>query len=101
MTRTAAFVLSVALGTMIVGPSTWAAKAPQSAPARPPGIAASAWVPINSRMGFVVQQRATVPQQRIPTVQGFFVVKENGTWWRLDAVPVGGVFHTARATATD
>jgi hypothetical protein len=101
MNRTAALVLSVALGTLVVGPSAWAAKTSQTASARPPGVAASAWVPINSRMGFVVQQRATAPQQRIPTVQGYFVVKRNGSWWRLDAVPVGGVFHTGRATATD
>lgn len=73
--------------------------APSASPTRPPGIAASTWIPITDTLGFVitkdsppliVHDRDTGKQTTLPSVDvqssviGYFMFLRNGRWLRLE-----------------
>ena len=64
----------------------------QTAPDRPQGVAAGAWISLNPRLGFVVAPPAKVPMgvganaQALvlaPPVEGYFMIKGATTWSRV------------------
>jgi hypothetical protein len=57
-------------------------------PHGPPGVAATAWVPITADLGFVVERSAAGRNTgETPPAMGYFVVKRGSGWLRLDPVP--------------
>lgn len=57
-------------------------------PHGPPGVAATAWVPITADLGFVVERSAAGRNSgETPPAMGYFVVKRRSGWLRLDPVP--------------
>jgi hypothetical protein len=56
---------------------------------RPPGIAASAWVPITNDLAAVVERPAPTlyaGNRQVPSAQGYFVLWREGHWLRLDSL---------------
>ena len=56
---------------------------------RPPGIAASAWVPLSGDLAAVVEQPPADPyarDQRLPSALGYFVAWHDDHWLRLDSL---------------
>jgi hypothetical protein len=59
-------------------------------PDRPDGVAENAWISINYGLGLVVERerppaRTGTDLRGVPTVEGYFAVKRQGRWWRLEA----------------
>lgn len=60
----------------------------------PPGVSASARVPISDSLGFVIQQkRPARAGEQLPTALGYFVVKRDGHWLRLDSLPAASLWR--------
>lgn len=61
----------------------------------PPGISAEAWLPIGETAGFVISSSGMSTQKDASgqVVRGYFFAKKNGTWFRLDAVPMPSIFN--------
>lgn len=76
-----------ALAMLTVIPAAHAAGS--STPGRPPGVAASSWVPINHGLGAVIEQ--PMPDRYaggrpLPSALGYFLVWRDGHWLRLDSL---------------
>lgn len=92
MKRALPVFLSVALIVLTVTPTALALGSP--AHRRPPGIAASAWIPISNDLAAVIEQRAPDPTlvpgihyaHGQPLALGYFLVWRNGRWLRLDSL---------------
>jgi len=70
----------VALASMLtVIPSVRGA----DAPSRPTEVAEADWVAFGDSLGFVIEHERTNGRDR--SVQGHFMVRRAGGWWRLDA----------------
>jgi len=65
------------------------------APAVTPPAASNAWIQINDNLGFVVEgeRPARASLHQLPAVDGYFLVRRNGTWYVLEA-------HVARSMLT-
>jgi len=108
MARATPVFLSVALFTLTVIPGTPALGSP--AHSRPPGIAASAWVPISHDLAAVLEQatprRVPLPGidhargRRLPSAPGYFVVWRGGHWLRLDSLVQQSMPHSSPAGAS-
>jgi hypothetical protein len=64
------------------------------APAVPPGVTASDWIPLGDAAGFVVAREDSARTAISPlngTVRGYFMVRRAGRWFRIDATPEYGV----------
>lgn len=95
MKREIPVFLSIALTTLAIVPATPAFSSP--AHARPPGIAASAWIPISNDLAAVVERLKPdpmaapgpgtnhAPEQPVPTL-GYFVFWRGNHWLRLDSL---------------
>jgi hypothetical protein len=54
--------------------------------ARPPGVAAQAWIPLGTEAGFVVTGTApTSKSTPMPAVNGYLMARRGGKWVRLEA----------------
>lgn len=87
MKRAMPVLLLAALATLAFMPAARAVGS--SAPARPPGISASSWVPLTRDLGAVIEQR--MPDRdsdgrSLPAALGYFVARRNGHWLRLDSL---------------
>lgn len=82
-TRTALLAAALASAALATFPVVHSAGAPD----RPAGVQPSAWIALGKNLGFVVQRErpGRIATQQGATVDGYFVVKRNGGWWRLDA----------------
>jgi hypothetical protein len=72
---------------LVVVPSAHAAT--QSRPDRPPGVAASSWIPVTHDFGAVVEQRLPGRYsggQPTPSALGYFVAWRGDHWLRLDSL---------------
>jgi hypothetical protein len=73
--------VAAALSGLVALPLVRSADAPDV----PPGVPSSRWVPMSDTVGFVVQQeRPAIAGSREAALQGFFLVKRNGSWWTLE-----------------
>jgi hypothetical protein len=103
MTRTTRIVFSVVLLVFLAIPRAHASNTPKPAPKieirvphvlSPSGVAAGSWVQISKSLGFVIERQLGAPGAgQLPIAQGYFVVKRNGHWLRLDSIAHGAIFH--------
>lgn len=87
MKRAISVFLLAALATLTFMPAARAVGSP--APGRPPGISVSSWVPLTRDLGAVIEQRTPdrySGDRSLPAVLGYFVVRRNGRWLRLDSL---------------
>src|SRR4051812_46771051 len=87
-----------------------AADAPKP-PVRPPGVDEARWVAINENFGFVISKDARfptitdpvtgekkkMPSTRESTVSGYFSVRREGVWCRINIEPSDALIHPALA----
>ena len=89
MARAIPLLLALAWATLPIMPAHSA-----DAPSRPPGVSAPAWVPISDSLGFVIQQkRPARAGEQLPAALGYFVVKRDGHWLRLDSLPAASLWR--------
>jgi hypothetical protein len=87
MKRAMPVYLLAALATLTYMPAARAVGV--SAPSRPPGVTASSWIPITQRFGAVIEQPMAdrfSGGQPLPSALGYFVVRRDGHWLRLDSL---------------
>jgi hypothetical protein len=67
-------------------------------PEAPPGIKADHWIPMGDAAGFVITDIGNDLRQGLRTnpnvVRGYFVVRPDHTWVRVDAGPEPGTYRT-------
>jgi hypothetical protein len=61
-------------------------------PSAPPGVAANDWIALGDAAGFVIAHDAGRPmsdaaRHKPGTVSGYFMVRRQSTWLRVDPVP--------------
>jgi hypothetical protein len=60
--------------------------------ARPPGVAAADWMVITDHLGFVIEHQRAGAREN--SLEGHFMVRRDGDWWRLDAYTRPSVLPT-------
>jgi len=79
--------LLAALMALVFIPAAQAAG--PSRPDRPHGVVSTSWVPITHDFGAVIEDRMPdrySGSQRLPSARGYFVVRRDGHWLRLDSL---------------
>jgi hypothetical protein len=92
MKRALPVLLSVTLIALTLAPTARALGSPGHS--RPPGLAASDWVPISNDLAAVIEEQAADPigtpgasyWRAQPAVLGYFVAWRGGRWVRLDSL---------------
>jgi hypothetical protein len=87
MKRVLPLFLFVMMATLALMPATGAGSSSRAD--RPPGVAASSWVPITPGFGAVIERQ--LPERYsggrpLPSSLGYFVVWRAGQWLRLDSL---------------
>ena len=77
-----------ALGLALGAGKVVSAQSPADEIGPPPGVAASAWIEISPRFGFVVQGQGR--DRPHSSLDGYFLIRRQGRWWHI-AAPRGGV----------
>lgn len=99
MNRMTALLLTAAV---ILGIIPYVARS-GNAPSVPPGIAAHNWVPMGDQAGFVVTGGANDSSNGLrsePNVlKGYFMLRREGVWLRIEPGPAPGVYPTQYRTA--
>ncbi|HEX5208911.1 MAG TPA: hypothetical protein VFW10_14110 [Steroidobacteraceae bacterium] len=68
------------------------------AQSRPAGTSNSAWIPVTSDLGFVIEQTRVQPGP--PAAFGYFVARRDAHWLRLDSIPNAALFRGPESSAT-
>jgi hypothetical protein len=90
-------ILGIALVTLVViGLSPYARSLGSLSP--PPGVSSKDWVPFGDAAGFVVAHDNSLPtafNSANGTLKGYFMVRRNDRWLRVDVAPDYGVYKAA------
>lgn len=78
------------VGAFVIGAGAWKISSAQSFSVQPPppaGVAPSQWISISGKLGFVVEpQLGAFPRKQPQTINGYFVVRRDGRWRRVQTV---------------
>jgi len=99
MNRTTALLLAAAV---VGGIIPYAARS-GNAPSAPPGVAAHNWIAMSEQAGFVITGGANDASNGLRSeqnvVKGYFMLRRDGVWLRVEPGPAPGVYPTEYRTA--